>query len=61
MNLKPSLKPFNKDKLIVILFYGFSTESGEMYGEVDFGHGNIKSIAAGNKYVAICFVKAAGM
>ena len=31
-----------------------------MYGEVDFGHGNIHAIAAGNRYVAICFAKAAG-
>ncbi len=42
-----------------MLFY--SVDSGEMYGEVDFGHGNIKSIAVGNKYVALCFVKAPGM
>ena len=43
-----------------MILYVNSTDSGEMYGEVNFGHGNIKSIASGNKYVAVCFIKSAG-
>ncbi len=38
----------------------FRLDSGELYGEVAFGHGNIGCIAVGNKYVAIAFREAPG-
>lgn len=38
----------------------FSIESGELYGEVEFGHGNIGDVAVANRYVVIRFDQGPG-
>ena len=37
----------------------YRMDSGELFGEVEFGHANIKQVQASNKYVAFTFEQAA--